>query len=439
MTYQQTIDYLYNRLPVFHNVGPRALNKGLGGITRFCEYLNHPQNSFKTIHVGGTNGKGSSSHMLASILQTQGYKTGLYTSPHLVDFRERIRLNGAIVDQQYVVNFVQKHQNFIENGHFSFFEVTVAMAFQYFADIKVDIAVIEVGLGGRLDSTNIIKPIASLITNISFDHAKILGNTLELIAAEKAGIIKKRIPVVIAKTQQETKPIFVKKAQETNSNIVFADTQYQVLNQTIESQYQHLTIKELHNDTNFEISSDLLGSYQSENIVGVLALVRVLNDNNLLPVSEASCLNGIKNTRMNTQLIGRWLPIGNKPTIFCDTGHNEAGILEVLKNINRYKFNKLIMIMGFVNDKEIDKILQLLPKDAEYYWTQASIFRAKNYLELAKDATEIGLNGSAFETVQIALNNALLNATETDFIFIGGSTFIVADLLKTTQWEERNN
>ncbi len=439
MTYQQTIDYLYNRLPVFHNVGPRALNKGLGGITRFCEYLNHPQNSFKTIHIGGTNGKGSSSHMLASILQTQGYKTGLYTSPHLVDFRERIRLNGAMLEQQYVVDFVQKHKEFIENGNFSFFEVTVAMAFQYFADIKVDIAVIEVGLGGRLDSTNIIKPIASLITNISFDHAKILGNTLELIAAEKAGIIKEGIAVVISKTQQETKPIFLQKAKETNSEIVFADAQFQVLNQTIESEYQHLKIKELNNDLTHIISSDLLGSYQSENIIGVLALMQILNKNHLLPVSEESCSNGLKNARMNTQLLGRWLPIANKPTIFCDTGHNEAGILEVLKNINRYKFNKLIMILGFVNDKEINKILHLLPKEAEYYWTQASIFRAKNYLELAQEATEIGLRGKPYETVQSALDNALVNASETDFIFIGGSTFIVADLLKTQQWEERSN
>lgn len=430
-TYQEVLDYLYSQLPMFQRTGPAAYKDNLENTILLDEMFGHPHKSFKTIHVAGTNGKGSVSHMLASILQEAGFKTGLYTSPHLKDFRERIKINGEMISEEAVINFTETFQNKNEllKMEPSFFELTVSMAFDYFRTCQVDVAVIEVGLGGRLDSTNIISPEVSVITNISYDHQNLLGDTLQKIAAEKAGIIKKDIPVVIGETSPETDFIFRQFAEKLDSPIYFADREYQ-------SDYSMLTMdgkQSLNIRRNTELvypdlKLDLLGIYQRQNVPTVLKTLDILNGNGWnLP--EETIRRGLSNTIRNTGLLGRWQIIGNNPLTVCDTAHNPAGIKMVVEQINQMAWKALHIIIGMVNDKDQDKVLALLPANAHYYFTRASIPRASEPEELANKAKPYGLNGNCYSAVHQALSAARSIAGKDDLIFIGGSTFIVAEIL----------
>lgn len=401
MNYQETIDFLYAQLPVYQKEGKSALNYKLDKIRSFCKQLHEPQNEFKSIHVAGTNGKGSTSHMLASILQEQGYKVGLYTSPHLKNFTERIKINGEEVSQNFVIDFVQENLNIIQELKISFFEMTVAMAFDYFAKEKVDYALIEVGLGGQFDSTNIITPILSVITNISLDHQDILGDTLTKIASEKAGIIKEKIPVVIGEYHVETFPVFQEKAKKENSLLLTAFE------------------TELSNN-------DFLPTYQLLNQRTVQKAAIYLKEQGI--VQQESIDKGIQNYLKNTKLKGRWQQLGEQPFIFCDTGHNEAGIQLIVEQFKKYPFENLHIVIGVVNDKDIAKILKLFPKEAYYYFCQAKLPRALSAFELAEKAMKIGLKGEVISDVNEAINKAKQQAKSTDFIYIGGSNFVVAEI-----------
>jgi len=420
-SYQQTLDYLYNRLPMYQRVGAVAYKNDLTNTIALCEALGNPEKKFKSIHVAGTNGKGSSSHMLAAILQTAGYKTGLYTSPHLKDFTERIKINGKDIPQTFVIDFVNRIKSVLEKIEPSFFETTVAMAFDYFTSEKIDLAVIEVGLGGRLDSTNVILPEVSLITNISFDHMDLLGDTLPKIATEKAGIIKPEIPVVISERQTETEKVFVEKAFAEKSPVIFASDRYHV--------------KSL-GDGAFKVQSggelkvfhlELAGDYQKKNLAGVLAVVDELRKRGF-EISDDELSGGLKNTIKLTQLKGRWQKLNDRPLIICDTGHNEAGVKEVLSQISKLKFGKLHIVWGTVRDKDPDRVLSLLPKEANYYFCQAKIPRAMPVIELKEKAKLFGLEGEAIEDVNKAIERARQNSMQDDMIFIGGSTFVVAEI-----------
>jgi len=427
MTYKQTLDYLYAKLPMFTRVGASAYKKDLHNVIAMCDQLGDPQNNFKTVHVGGTNGKGSTSHMLAAVLDQAGYKTGLYTSPHLKDFRERIRINGKMISKRFVVDFVARQKALIESLNPSFFEVTVAMAFSYFSSKKVDVAVIEVGLGGRLDSTNIITPDLSVITNISLDHTNILGNTLAAIAAEKAGIIKKGVPVVIGEKHNETDKIFLKKAEETNSEIIFAEQKLQVSAFERKGLYLNLTLTG--DDIMFEdLQSDLTGLYQLKNIQTVVsALLKLIEIG--YKISVTNIYSGLRSVKSLTGLQGRWQMINDRPLTICDTAHNIGGINEVIKNIDNTNYLNLHIVIGMVKDKDITGVLKLLPLDAHYYFCEPMLERALKVEELASQAGELGLSGEVFSTVQLAYNAAKNNAEKDDLIFIGGSTFVVAEVL----------
>lgn len=424
MNYQETLDYLYNSVPMFQQVGKSAYKEGLENTHRLDEYFEHPHTEFKTIHVGGTNGKGSCSHTLAAILQAAGYKTGLYTSPHLVDFRERIRINGETISEEYVVDFVDKHRSFFEPLSPSFFELTTAMAFRYFADNEIDVAVIEVGLGGRLDCTNIITPDLSIITNISLDHTQFLGNTLELIAGEKAGIIKKGIPVVIGETTAETKPVFQHKAEEVGAPIIFAE----------EEQLLHSWEKEpdgfwkYQTEDYTDLRGELSGLYQLKNTNTVLSAIRQLIQKGY-QLFDWDVKRGFAEVSEMTGLLGRWQKIGEQPTILCDTGHNIGGISYIVEQLGRQTYKNLHIIIGMVNDKDVSGVLALLPKNARYYFTKASVKRALPEDELQKLAEQAGLKGETYKDVPTALAAAKVQAGKEDFIFVGGSSFIVADLL----------
>lgn len=420
MTYQETVHYLYSVLPMFQRVGASAYKSDLTNTLALCEALSNPHHKFKSIHVAGTNGKGSTSHMLAAILQSAGYKTGLYTSPHLKEFTERIRINGQEVSQQFVVDFVTRIKPHIERIQPSFFEITVAMAFDYFASQQVDIAIIETGLGGRLDSTNVITPILSVITNISWDHMDLLGNTLPAIAAEKAGIIKNHIPVVISETQPEVESVFTSKASETKSKIVFADKVYQV------QKHEDIFLVR-QSDAHFKIECDLLGTYQSKNITGLLAAIDELRLQGFSITKEA-VFDGLKNVTALTGLKGRWQKLNRNPLTICDTGHNEAGITEILNQLAELKFNKLHWVLGMVKDKDVSKVLKRLPVSAQYYFCQANIPRAMEATTLAQHAKEIGLTGNVVPDVNEAIHRATQNAAPEDLILIGGSTFVVAEI-----------
>lgn len=420
MNYAETVEFLYQSLPMFQRVGASAFKKDLTNTIALCEVLDNPHQKFKSIHIAGTNGKGSTSHMLAAVLQSAGYKTGLYTSPHLKEFTERIRIDGNEVSQDFVVDFVKRIKPHLDRIQPSFFEITVAMAFEYFATQHVDIAVVETGLGGRLDSTNVITPILSVITNISWDHMDLLGNTLPAIASEKAGIIKNHIPVVISETQPEVKSVFVSKASETKSKIVFADQVYQVRkHEGIFIVYQ--------SETYFTIKCDLLGTYQSKNITGLLAAIDELRLEGFSIAKEA-VLDGLKNVTALTGLKGRWQKLSENPVTICDTGHNEAGITEILNQLAEMKFNKLHWVLGMVKDKDISKVLKLLPVSAQYYFCQANIPRAMEAAKLAQHAKEIGLTGKVVPDVNDAIHRATQNAAPEDLILIGGSTFVVAEI-----------
>lgn len=428
MTYAKTLDFLYSKLPMFTRVGAVAIKKDLHNTLAMCEALGNPQNKFKSIHVAGTNGKGSTSHMLAAIFQKAGYKTGLYTSPHLKDFRERIRINGKMVSKAFVKDFVKDQQKLIKEIEPSFFEVTVAMAFDFFAQEKVDVAIIEVGLGGRLDSTNIITPELSVITNISLDHTNILGNTLPEIAFEKAGIIKKNIPVIIGERHAETEAVFLQKAKTENSPISFAEDIISITNFKKNANYLSADFSFKNGEKLTNLKSDLTGNYQTKNVKTVIASVTQLNkigfNINWDAVKEA-----LKNVKKITGLQGRWQALSKNPLIICDTGHNKAGITEVLQNINQTPHQNLHFVIGMVNDKDISGVLALLPKNATYYFCQPNLERALNAEQLNNQAKNYGLIGKTYQSVQQAFIAAKANANPNDLVFVGGSTFVVAEVL----------
>ena len=439
MSYSETLDYLYSRLPMFSKVGDSAIKKDLTNTLKLCDFLGNPQNKFKSIHIAGTNGKGSTSNMLAAILQSSGYKTGLYTSPHLLDFRERIRVNGEMISQEGVVEFVTQNKEFIENLQPSFFEVTVALAFKYFAEQQVDIAIIETGLGGRLDSTNIINPILSIITNISLDHVSMLGNTFEKIAFEKAGIIKYKTPVVISEKSDSTNSVFIERARSTQSKIIFASEKWET--ETLNKDNNSLLIKAYKTQQDeslielpsekapLELKLDLPGSYQLKNLKGVLSAVEELKNLGFI-IENRNLIYALNHVKELTGLRARWQTLSTTPLIICDTGHNEAGWQEVLFNINQTSFNNLHMVIGVMKDKNSEKLLNLLPTNATYYFCNADFERALPAQELADQAMAKNLSGKAFPNVISAVKAAKDNAQKEDLIFIGGSNFIVAEALE---------
>lgn len=428
MNYIETLEYLYSRLPMFTRIGAAALKKDLDNTIILCESLGNPQQQFKTIHIAGTNGKGSTSHMLAAILQKAGYKTGLYTSPHLKDFRERIRINGQMVTESFVTDFVAQQQQLIEEISPSFFEVTVAMAFSYFAEEQVDVAIIEVGLGGRLDSTNIITPELSLITNISLDHTLLLGHTLAAIAYEKAGIIKPHIPVIVGEKQEETLQVFIDKAAGTSSKLLFANEVLQVAGTFRKDGFLYTSVFQGPDCIYKDLKLDLTGSYQLKNLLSVVQAVITLREIGF-PIADDAVFSALESTRTLTGLRGRWDILSENPLVICDTGHNIAGIHEVLENISATPHKNLLVVMGMLKDKDITSVLALLPKEARYYFCQPDLERAMPVAELAKQAAAMGLKGEAFATVALALTAAKNTAGSDDLIFIGGSTFVVAEVL----------
>lgn len=431
MNYSETLDYLFTRLPMFQRTGPAAYKNTLANTLLLDDYYAHPHRKFKTIHVAGTNGKGSVSHMLASVLQASGYKTGLYTSPHLKDFRERIRIDGKMMGEEDVVFWVEKYHtnNELWKIEPSFFELTVAMAFDYFAQQNVDVAVIEVGLGGRLDSTNIITPEVGIITNIGLDHTNLLGETLELIAGEKAGIIKKNVPVVIGETQSETQPVFLKKAGEVNAPIYFADQEYKVAYATRGLDgMQNLQVDKSGEPFYRDMKLDLLGFYQHKNLPTVLKAVEILN-NRGFQIDEQDLRTGLKQIKEATGLQGRWQVIGANPMVVCDTAHNFDGIKEVVEQIRLTPHENLHFVFGTVGDKNPDKVLSLLPQNAKYYFVKADIERAMDAEALKLRAAGFGLGGDSYCSVNEGFKKALENAGKNDLVFVGGSTFVVAEIL----------
>lgn len=405
MNYQETTNWMFNQLPMYQLQGASAYKEDLTNIKLLATHLDNPQNRLKCIHVAGTNGKGSTSHMLASVLQEAGYKVGLYTSPHLKDFRERIKINGAEISEDFVCEFVAKHKDFFEANDMSFFEMSVGLAFDYFASEKTDIAIIEVGLGGRLDATNIITPLVSVITNIDLDHTQFLGNTPALIAGEKAGIIKPNVPVVIGEYTNETQPVFLAKAEANKAPVYFASD----------------LISEV-------FPSDLIGDYQFHNKKTVQETIAVLNSQNEFKVSDEKLKSGLLNVVKNTGLQGRWQQLGEKPKIICDTAHNKHGLAVVMNQIKKETFENLHIVLGVVNDKDLDSILPLFPKNAQYYFCRPDSSRGLATEILKETAKKYDLLGEKYDSVTEAFASAKQNATQNDFIYVGGSTFVVAEL-----------
>ena len=425
MNYEETLNYLYSSAPLFQHIGKEAYKEGLANTHLLDEYFNHPHRRFRTLHIAGTNGKGSCSHTLAAILQSAGYKTGLYTSPHLIDFRERIRINGIPIPKEFVIDFVANHRHFFEPLHPSFFELTTAMAFHYFAQEQIDVAVIEVGMGGRMDCTNIIRPDLCIITNISFDHTQFLGDTLTKIAGEKAGIIKTGVPVIIGETTPETKTVFITHAKEVNTTIIFAEEEHLLQSSRLDEKG-----KCIYQTTEYpDLEGELVGLYQLKNTNTLLSAIKQLKKNGYRFI-ERDVRKGFSQVCELTGLMGRWQKLGSHPTFICDTGHNIGGISYIVEQLSRQQYKQLHFVIGMVNDKDISGILKLLPKDAVYYFTKASVKRALPEKELQYMARQAGLSGNAYPDVRTAVIAAKKNATENDFIFVGGSSFIVADLLK---------
>lgn len=427
MNYKETLDYMFSQLPMYQRVGEAAYKANLDNTIALCHLLDNPQNNFRTIHIAGTNGKGSVAHIMASILQAAGYKTALYTSPHLKDFRERIKINGEMIPEENVIQFVKKHKKAFKEIKPSFFEMTVGLALQYFAEEKVDIAIIETGMGGRLDSTNIITPILSVITNIGFDHTQFLGDTLEKIATEKAEIIKKNIPVIIGENQTEIEHIFINKADSQNSAIIFADQIFEaklLANTNAGTEYDIWKNDELFID---HLECPLLGLYQSKNIVTAIQAMDTLG--NAFGIGVKTIIEGIENIKMNTGFRGRWQILSNNPLTISDVGHNKEGITNVVQQIKLCKFNKLHFVLGMVNDKDITDILNLLPHDAIYYFCKADIPRGMDETQLQEAGHKAGLNGKTYSSVREAYNVAVNNADSNDLVFIGGSTFVVAEIV----------
>lgn len=434
MDYQLTLEYLFKQLPMYHRIGAAAYKADLNNTIEICRLLNNPQNKFKSVHVAGTNGKGSVSHFLASVLQECGYKTGLYTSPHLKDFRERIRINGKMIPEANVTGFVEKYKTEFEKIKPSFFEWTVGLAFDYFRNKKVDIAIIETGLGGRLDSTNVVNPEVSVITNIGWDHSNLLGDTLEKIAFEKAGIIKENIPVVVGETQQYSSAIFNAVSKEKSAKIFYADKMFRAknINQQFNNKpFLELTIEAIDDQVinkNLNVTSELAGIYQVKNIITAFATIEILLSKGYL-IKQKNILNGFEKVIRNTEILGRWQKLSDNPLTFCDTGHNEEGIREILIQIKKIPYQKLHWIFGMVNDKDISKILSILPKKAEYYFCRADVPRALNDNDLFQEAGKYGLRCTAYGSVMNAYNKAKVLAKNDDLVFIGGSTFVVAEVI----------
>lgn len=437
MNYNETIEYLYTQLPMFTRDGASAFKKDLTNTIELCKRLGDPQHEFKSVHIAGTNGKGSTSHMLAAILQTAGYKTGLYTSPHLKDFRERIRVNGQMISEETVIDFVEDHKADFEEIAPSFFEMTVALAFDVFAKEKVDVAIIEVGLGGRLDSTNVITPLLSVITNIGWDHMNMLGDTLQLIAGEKAGIIKPGIPVVVSETQPETAQVFIDKAKLEDSPITFASEVWSESespevgksrgeNTFLKIEVHHSQLTTRH--SSLTIALDLTGTYQLKNIKGVLSAVDELRKQGFV-ITDEHITAALKQVKTLTGLHGRWEVLNTQPLTICDTGHNPDGIQEVLKNIAAVDYEQLHFVIGMVNDKDITKVLAMLPIDAIYYFCKPDIPRGLEAESMQQQAKTFGLHGNTYPSVKAALSAAQANATDKDLVFAGGSTFVVAEIV----------
>ncbi len=428
MTYTETIEYLFGKLPMYQRQGAPAFKKTLRNINLLTEHDNMPQKNYPIIHIGGTNGKGSVSHIIASVLQEAGYKTGLYTSPHLQDFRERIKINGTMISEEEVIQYIEANKIFFEEINPSFFEMTVALAFHYFSEQKVDIALIEVGLGGRLDSTNIVKPIMSLITNISFDHTQFLGNSLPEIAKEKAGIIKEKTPIIISEYQKEVAEVFIETAAMLDAPIYFADKTYHCLTELSEdSATQVISCTKNGQKVYPGLKTDLIGKYQKHNIAASLSALDILKEKYNIP--DNAIYSGIASVCRNTDFKGRWQILGKNPTIIADTGHNIAGLKENLAQLEKTKYKTLHFIFGTVKDKNIKSVLEILPENAVYYFTKAQIPRAADETFLFNLAQKKGLKGKKYETTKAAYNAAIKNADKEDLIFIGGSTFIVAELL----------
>ena len=435
MNYKETLNWMFNKLPMYQRIGAAAYKADLNTTIEILNHLNNPQHCFKSVHIAGTNGKGSTSHSLASVFQEAGYKTGLYTSPLLRDFRERIRINGEMIPEKEVVDFIDRNRPKLEELELSFFEMTVAMAFDYFRKEKVDIAIIEVGMGGRLDSTNVINPELCVITNISLDHVKFLGDCEEKIAAEKAGIIKPQIPVVIGETQEGCKDVFINTAKEKNSPILFADNTFECRkkdNDTLE--YNEFDIYKTTDNglqsTDLYLNKlrfPLLGNYQKKNLATIICALDILKDK--FNLEERHILEGLAKVVTNTGLMGRWQVINRKPLAIADTGHNVAGINEVNRQLAETKYKKLHFVLSVVNDKDIDGILQLLPKEAEYYFCKADIPRGLSVDILAEKARSSGLEGKTYPSVKDAYQSALANAEEGDLVFVGGSNFTVAEVV----------
>lgn len=405
MSYQETVNWMFRQLPMYQNQGKTAYKANLDNTILLSQYLDHPEQKFKTIHIAGTNGKGSTSHMIASVLQNAGYKVGLYTSPHLKDYRERIKINGKEIDKEYVVDFIETHKPFFESHDLSFFEMTVGLAFTYFANKKIDIGVIEVGMGGRLDSTNIIEPEVSVITNIGLDHTQFLGTTLGAIAKEKGGIIKPKTPVVIGETQAETIEVFSAIAQENNSDIYFADQ-----------------------GSLGDFESDLKGYYQKRNIKTVLQTLQIMKSRGF-EISDSAIKTGLLNVTKNTGLMGRWQILQENPKVICDTAHNKEGLLYAMKQLQDERNGHLHMVFGVVNDKDLDSILSILPKDAVYYFCRPNIPRGLDAQLLEEKFVENGFRGASYDSVAKALKMAKKMAVATDLIYVGGSTFVVAEII----------
>ena len=428
MNYQETLEWMFSQLPMYQRIGAAAYKADLNNTTALLQLLGNPQNDFKSVHVAGTNGKGSTSHMLASIFQEAGYKTGLYTSPHLRDFRERIRINGEMIPEDRVTAFIDAHRSQFETMGLSFFEMTVGMAFDYFATEKVDIAIVEVGMGGRLDSTNLITPELSIITNIGLDHVQFLGDTLEKIAGEKAGIIKDGIPVVIGETQPETRTVFEAQAAAHHSPILFADQRFDCDKIHIESRFTQQY--DVWKDSELYLEAcilPLMGNYQRKNLTTVMCAVDVLREP--FQLDEEDIRDGIANVIRNTHLMGRWQILNDDPLTIADTGHNVDGIREVIGQLAEMSYNKLHFVIGMVNDKDIDHVLQLLPHHCEYYFCKADIPRGLDANILAQKAFDLGLRGKVYDSVRDAYQSAVNAARFDDVVFVGGSNFIVAEVV----------
>lgn len=430
MNYTETLDYLYTSLPSFQQVGASAYKPGLERVSDFCRKIGNPQRSYFVIHIAGTNGKGSVSNMLASVLQQAGYQVGLYTSPHLIDFRERIRINGEMISKQKVVNFVSKYRKEMEVLDLSFFEMTTALAFDYFAQNDVEVAVIETGLGGRLDATNIVIPAVSVITNVGLEHTDLLGDSLPKIAREKGGIIKKSIPVIMGEKSSAYNLVIEDIASDVRSTVIYAEEAFECTRQSSEGEYQLFDMIRTRDNQQYTLRLPLLGEYQRQNVATVCTIADYLHENTPLSISRRAFVEGLKECVASTGFRGRWERLSSNPTVICDTAHNAHGMQQVAEQLSKMEYNRLFCVLGFCEDKDIVQILKLMPKDAHYIFTRAASRRAASLEQLAELATACGLEFECAESVQRAVEMAKSQINSDDMLYIGGSTFVVAEALE---------